>query len=186
MKIVHVVLPVVAAAMMASAANAACDGLTQVAIEVTVREAPLSISEDLSLSELSEMAARSRQPFIHPILGFYSGSIGYVLQRMAIRAAPSRADGRQPCPRIETQAELVAVDRRVAIAGELSSAPCRFQAAVAHYGRHAAAASLALHQFAAELPPMLGAEIDRYVRSRPAWPQAQDSGLRRYVGDLLD
>lgn len=187
MKSAQVVLPMLAAVVAASAANAAaCDRLTQAAVEVTVHEAPLSINEALSLAELRAMAAQSSQPFIHPVLGFYSGSVGYVLQRMDVRAGPSQADGKRPCPRVETQAELVAIDRRVVIARDLSGVPCRFQAAVAHYGRHAAVASLALHQFAAELPRALGAEIDRYVRSRPAWSQAQEADLRRYVGDLLD
>lgn len=187
MKSVQVILSMLATAVVASTANAAAfGGLTQAAIEVAVREAPLSINEDLSLAELRAMAAQSSQPFIHPVLGFYSGSVGYVLQRMEVRAEPSQADGKPPCPRVETQAELVAVDRRVEIASDLSGAPCRFRAAVAHYGRHAAAASFALHQFAAELPRTLGPEIDRYVRSRPAWSQAQESDLRRHVGELLD
>lgn len=187
MKSVAVILPMLAAFVIASTANAAaCDGPTPSVIEVTVREAPLSINEDLSLAELRAMAAQSSQPFIHPVLGFYRGSIGYVLQRMDLRAEPSQADGKQPCPRAETEAELVGVDRRVEVASDLSGAPCRLQAAVAHYGRHAAAASLALHQFAAELPPALGSEIDRYVRSRPARSQAREDDLRCYVGDLLD
>ena len=54
-----------------------------------------------------------------------------------------------------------------------------------HYLRHAEAASLALQRFAAELPGALGPEIDRYVRSRPRPPQADDGDLRRYVDILL-
>ena len=54
-----------------------------------------------------------------------------------------------------------------------------------HYRRHAEAASLALQRFAAELPGALGPEVDRYVRSRPRPPQADDGDLRRYVDILL-
>lgn len=176
-----------AVVMAVSGARAAtCDRGPTVAIEVGVREAPIILNEDLSLSELQEMSAQLKHPPPHPVLGFYVGTIGYALLRMdALSDAAPTLDAR-PCPQLDVRAELVAIDRRIVVASDLSAVPCRRRAAIEHYQHHAAAASLALHQLASGLPSRLESEIGRHVRRHPALSQADQLDLRQYVDDLLE
>ena len=165
---------------------AACDRGAAITVEVGVGEAPLILHEDISRSELQEMSAQLRRPPVHPVLGFYAGTIGYALRRMDVLAeAPPTMDARS-CPQLDVQAELVAIDRRIVVASDLSAVPCRLRAAIEHYRHHAAAASLALHQFASGLPSKLKSELDRYVRSHPGSFPADQFNLRQYVDGLLE
>jgi hypothetical protein len=173
--------------MAVSGARAAtCDRDPAVAVEVGVREAPIILHDDLSLSDLREMSARLRRPPAHPVLGFYAGTIGYALLRMDLLSEASPTLDARPCPLLGVRAELVAVDRRIVVASDLSAAPCRRRAAIEHYQHHAAAASLALHQLASGLPGRLESEIDRYVRRHPALSQADRLDLHQYVDGLLE
>jgi len=171
---------------ISGARAAACDRGPTIAIEVGVGEAPVILHEDISLSELQEMSAQLRRPPAHPVLGFYAGTIGYALRHIDFLTEATPTVNARPCPQLDIRAELVAVDRRIVVASDLSAVPCRLRAAIKHYRHHAAAASLALHQLAAGLPSRLGSEIDWYLRSHPGSSPADQLDLRQYVDGLLD
>lgn len=163
-----------------------CEGLAPARLVIGVREQPITRRSDLSLAMLEALSAQAPHRSVHAALGFYAGSIGFLPPEIRILGGSPVGSGRSvPCPFLEIRSELVAVDRQIAIAGELRSNPCRLRAATAHYERHADIASRALHHFAAELPMTLGPEIDRYVRSRPFLPGAGDDQLRGVVEGLL-
>lgn len=177
----------IALVMAVSGAQAAtCGRRPGVAVQVDVHEAPIIIHDNFSLSDLQGMAAQTRRPPAHPVLGFYTGTIGYTLQRTDVLSEASPTLDARPCLQLDVQAGLVAVDRRIAVARDLSAVPCRHQAATEHYRHHAAAASLALHRFAAELPRKLEAEMEQYVLSHPGLSQAQQPDVRQHVESLLD
>ena len=77
---------------------------------------------------------------------------------------------------------MVVVDRRIAVASDLAGLPCPQRAALDHYRRHAAAASLALRGFAADLQVRLGAEIAGWLRSR----SRTSAELRELTDRLFD
>jgi len=169
-----------------SVSVASCDGLAPTTLDIGVREQPLTIRRDLGLARLNELSKQARHRSVHAILGFYAGSVGFTAPDIGVLArTSSRADLGATCPHLEIKSEVVAVDRQIAIASELHSSPCRLRAATAHYERHAAIASRALHRFAAELPTKLGPEVDRYVHSQPSPPGAGDNQLRDLVEELL-
>lgn len=175
----------VAAASIPAAETGGCGGSSPVSLEVAVSQAPLSVRTDFTLADLSRMAVQlSRRP-PHPVLGFYSGTVGYALPRIEVDAVPLGRDS-QPCPRVKVWTELVVTDRRIEIGSDLLGDPCRFRAALAHYRHHADAASLALERFAAALPAKLAPEIERYVACHPVRPGPDDAALLDYVGRLLD
>lgn len=185
--VLQAALGLIALVMAVSGAQAAtCGRRPAITVQVDVHEVPIITHDNFSLSELQRMAAHTRRPPAHPVLGFYTGTIGYTLQRTDVvnEASPTLDAG--PCPRLDVQAGLVAVDRRIAVARDLSAVPCRLRAATEHYRRHAAAASLALHRFAAELPRKLESEMGQYVLSHPGLSQAQQPDVRHYVESLLD
>lgn len=151
------------------------------AIEIDVQEAPVAIHGEFSLAELEAMADQFRRPAAHPVLGFYAGTVGYTLRSLSIQDASSRTDS-ETCPRLSVEASLVAVDRRIAVARDLSAFPCRFRIAMEHYRHHTAAASLALDRFASELPGRLGPEIQRYAQTHSGSLQE----IHLHVEGLLD
>lgn len=159
---------------------APCKKLPGTSVEVDVQEAPITMIGNMTLAGLGAMSARAPQLPGHAVLGFYAGTIGYAVRSIEVQDARSFKD--PACLTFQLEADLVAVDRRIAIAKDLASSPCRLKAAVEHYRRHAAAASLALHRFASELPAQLGPEIQQHMRAQPGTPQE----LRRYVDTLLD
>lgn len=171
---------------VSGARAAACDRGPAITVEVGVSEVPVILHEDISLAELQEMSAQLRRPPIHPVLGFYAGTIGYALRRMDVLTEATPTMDARSCPQLDVRAELVAVDRRIVVASDLSDVPCRLRAAIEHYQHHAVAASLALHQFASGLPSKLEAELDRYVRSHPSSFPADRLNLRQYVDGLLE
>lgn len=167
---------VVAGVFVAFGAIAApCGALSKTSVEVDVREAPITIVRDITLSDLRVMSARLPQQPAHAVLGFYAGTVGYAIRSIEVRDARS-------CPNFQLDADLVAVDRRIAVANDLAGPPCRLRAAMEHYRHHAAAASLALHRFASNLPATLGPEIEQHIRSQPGTPEE----LRQYIDTLLD
>lgn len=175
-----VLVSLVAMATPVSAAKAAtCDG--SAFVEVAVRQAPLSVRMDFSLADLSAMSARlSRQP-PHPALGFYQGSVGY-----GLHVATGSTGTPSPCPRVEVQAQLVAVERRIEVGSELRDRPCEFQAAVAHYRHHADAASAALRAFATDLAGRLEREVRRDLRSHPLQSEKDVAFLKGRISVFLD
>jgi len=180
-------LVLIAVAVALPGAEAAtCERRPAVAVEVGVREAPIIALDDLSLSDLQEMSAQSKRRPAHPVLGFYTGTVGYALRRVDIISEALLTPGARPCPQLDIQAELVAVDRRIAVANDLSAVPCRLWAAAEHYQHHAAAASLALHQFASKFSRQLELEMNQYLRHHAGMSQAQLPVLRQYVSSFLD
>lgn len=177
---------VLIAVAVPGAEAATCKRRPAVAIEVGVREAPIIALDDLSLSDLQEMSAQSKRRPTHPVLGFYTGTVGYALRRVDIISEASPTPDARPCPQLDIQAELVAVDRRIAVANELSAVPCRLWAVAEHYRHHAAAASLALHQFASRLSRQLELEINQYLRRHAGLSQARLPVLRQHVNSVLD
>ncbi len=165
---------------------ASCGELAPTTLVVGVREQPLTIRQDLSLATLRELSKQVEHRSAHATLGFYAGSVGFLPTEVKVLTGRPVGTGRSvSCPHLEIRSELVAVDRQIAVASDLRSSPCLLRAATAHYERHADAASRALHRFAAELPTMLGLEIDRYVRSRPSPPGPGDDQLRGIFEGLL-
>jgi hypothetical protein len=149
-------------------------------VEIAVQEAPIVIMRDIPLAYLRAISTRLRRQPAHPVLGFYAGIVGYKLDSLNVGSAPSAND--PVCLTFQLKAELVVVDRRVAVASDLDGSPCRLRAALEHYRHHAAAASLALHRFAAELQVKLGPEIERHMQLQPSTPEA----LHQYINVILD
>ncbi len=169
-----------------SGAKASSCDRAATAVQVDVREANLVVKSDLSLAELKAMAAALGRTPAHPVLGLYLGTVGYALRRIDPVGDPPRDGDREPCSEFLVRAQLVAVDRRIVVASDLLVVPCRFQAAAEHYRRHAAAASRALHTFAADLPQTLGPEIDDYLRGESGWSQTRRFAFAQHVNSLLD
>ena len=163
-----------------------CDRRPAVAVGVGVREAPVIALDDLSLSGLQEVSAQSKRHPAHPVLGFYTGTIGCALRHVDIISEASPTPDVRPCPQLDIQAELVAVDRCIAVANDLSAVPCRLWAVAEHYRHHAAAASLALHQFASEFSRQLELEINQYLRRHAGPSQARLPNLRQHVSSFLE
>ena len=182
----NLILPmvVVAAAAFATtrASAAPCAGPTNISVEINVQEAPITIVQDIPLENLRAVSARLPQQPAHPVLGFYAGTIGYALRGI------EASSGGSACPAFRLKADLVAVDRRIAIASDLVASPCRSRAALDHYRHHAAAASVALHRFASELPAKLTPKIEQYIglqqRTSDESRQYADTILDAAVGDL--
>lgn len=171
------VMIVAAATFITTGASAGpCAGQPSISIEVNVQEAPITIVKNISLESMRAVSAQLPQQPAHPVLGFYAGAIGYVLRAFEISSDSS------VCPGFSLKADLVAVDRRIAVASDLVDSPCRLKAALDHYRNHAAAASLALNRFASELPAKLSPEIEKYIQAR----QLTSGEARRYVDTLLD
>lgn len=182
----HIIRGIVAAigiGIAASAAHAASCDRERATVEIGVHEAGVVMSSNTTLADLGAMSRQFGQSPAHPVLGFYSGGLGYVLRKMEILPVDSNG---VPCTGIDVQAELVALDRRIALASDVSIPRCRLKAAEAHYGHHAEAASRALHQFAADLPLKLSAEINSYARHHGAQSEEQQITLRQFVNGLLD
>ena len=168
---------VAAATLITTGASAGpCAGQPSISVEVNVQEAPITIVQDIPLESMRAVSAQLPQQPAHPVLGFYAGTIGYVLRAYEISSDSSA------CPGFSLKADLVAVDRRIAVASDLVGSHCRFKAALDHYQHHAAAASLALHRFASELPAKLSPEIEEYIQAR----QLTSGEARHYADTLLD
>lgn len=177
MPIITPLIIVVAATITATGTGAAsCKKSPEISVELNVQEAAINIVQDISLESLRTASARFSQHPAHAVLGFYAGTIGYVLNVFEI------SPGETGCLGFRLKADLMAVDRRIAIASDLVSSPCRLRAALDHYRHHAAAASLALHRFAAELPAKLSLEIEQYIQARQPTPNE----ARQNVDALLD
>jgi hypothetical protein len=185
LKIVRVAFTAIVAVSMGSAARAACGPLAVAAIDVAVREVPLVTQQDLSLADLQAMAAQLGRAAAHPVLGLYIGTVGYAVRDVDVSAKAPASQGKASCPQVRIRADLVVVDRRIVVASDLSSTPCLFAAALDHYQRHAAAAHVALQEFASALPGALGPGIDAYVRNRIV-REGDDPDLRAYLDRLLD
>lgn len=185
----HAAFVLIAFVVAASGAEAAtCEQPPAVAIEVDVREAPVITLDNLSISDLQGMSAQLKHRSTHPVLGFYTGTVGYALPRVDVLSNAPPTPDVKPCSQLVIQAELIAVDRRIAVASDLSAVSCRLRAAAEHYRDHAAAASVALHRFASELPHKLGPEVNQYLRDHDhaGLSQAQLPDLRQYVSRLLE
>lgn len=183
----HAAFVLIAFVVAASGAEAAtCDQPPAVAIEVDVHEAPIIKLDNLSISDLQGMSARLKHRSAYPVLGFYTGTVGYALPRVDILSDAPPTPDVKPCPQLVIQAELSAVDWRIAVASDLSAVACRLRAAAEHYRNHAAAASVALHRFASELPNRLGPEINQYLRGHAGLFEAQLPDLRQHVSSLLE
>ena len=113
------------------------------------------------------------------------GTVGYVIRRIGIPKVPVSNDGAS-CRKLEIQAELVSIDRRIVVASDLSATPCRLRVTIEHYMQHATAASVALHLFASTLSRTLGPEIDGYLRTDPGLLQTRPDAVHRFVDSLLD
>lgn len=171
---------VAATLLGASVARAApCSPAPRVAIAIGVEEAPVAIEKGFTLANLMAASAQLQRTPVHPVLGFYAGKIGYALRRIELIAAP--ADDISQCTSVRVEASMVVVDRRIGIASELDTMPCRRNAALDHYRRHADAASRALHNFAAALPAKLEAAIEQRLHTQQASEE-----LRSLVNASLD
>lgn len=149
---------------------------------VSVLEAPLSVRSDFNLADLGAMASRLSQAPPHPALGFCQGVVGY---RLRVTASDT-AGPPSSCPRVEVRAQLVALERRIEVGSELRDSPCELRAALAHYRRHAAAASLALRAYAADLDGRLREEVARDLRGHPPRSAADLAALEGRLGAFLD
>jgi len=159
---------------------APCGTLPNTSVEVVVQEAPISMIQDITLEDLRVISAQVRWPPAHPVLGFYASTVGYAARSIEIH--DTRLANGPGCLGFQLEADLVAVDRRIAIAKDLPGPPCRLRATVEHYRHHAAAASLALHRFASGLPAKIAPKFEQHLRSQPGTPKE----LRQYVDGLLD
>ena len=171
---------------MAPAAEAACSSASVVLAEIAVREAPLVTQRTLTLADLRAMAAQLGRRVVHPVLGLYSGTIGYAVRDVEVTVSPPAAQRDAMCPGVHIRADLIVADRRIVVASDLSSTPCLLKAALDHYRRHASAAQVALQRFASALPGAIGPEVDRHMRERSNMPRDGGQDLRDYVGALLD
>lgn len=179
-----IVIAVCSTPLTADAAS--CGQFASTTVQIAVSEAPISMMRKFSLADLDAMSATPRHTPAPPVLGFYIGTVGFKLHRVTVLPGQMNKGGALACPRLDVEAELVAVERTIAVANDLSSVPCRLRAATDHYERHAADASLVLHQVAAELPRRLGPRIDQYLRQRTGRLPTEKEKLYDYVHSLLD
>lgn len=177
----------IAAALLGLPAGASgCESLAPTVFVFGIDEQPITTQRDLSLATLSALSARVGHRPVHPILGFYVQTTAVMSSQVRIVTPEAPSTGRQAsCPYLEVSSELVATDRRIEIASDLSRTPCLLRAATAHYERHAAAASQALRRYAIDLPTKLGPEVDRFISSRADQDRTMDDKLRSFVDDLL-
>lgn len=186
MNVVWVAMIVAIMASAAARADAApCRSPPSAIVDIEVREAPIVMQSDLSLADLRAMSARLAHPPAHEALGFYTGTVGYTITRIGRVLEPTTADSTS-CPSIEVKAALVAVERRIAIGTDLSSAPCRLRAATEHYSHHAEAASQALHQAAEDVSTTLKSEIDQTLQSSAKALRAEELVSVQEVRKALD
>ena len=157
-----------------------CENQEKTAVEVTVLEAPIVFMQDITRADLEAMSARLKRQPAHQVLGFYAGIVGYKVDSLNVNGLQS-ANG-PACLMVQLKAELVVVDRRIAVASDLNGSPCQLRAALEHYQHHAATASLALHRFAADLQGELRSEID--VRTR--YQAGTAAEFRQYIDKFLD
>lgn len=169
-----IVIAVCSTPLTADAAS--CGQFASTTVQIAVSEAPISMVRKFSLADLDAMSAPPRHTPAPPVLGFYIGTVGFKLHRVTVLPGQMNKGGALACPRLDVEAELVAVEKTIAVANDLSSVPCRLRAATNHYKRHAAA----------ELPRRLGPRIDQYLRQRTGRLPTEKEKLYDYVHSLLD
>lgn len=167
-----------------SAEAAQCISFDQIAVRVAVREPPVSVKTSFDLLELSAMLSRSTSVAKHPAFGFYRLDIGYAQPRIVMETSSDPGNGPVPCPSVLIDAELVVTDQQIEIARDPTA--CQLPAVISHYRRHAAAASLALHRFAAGLAPDLKRQVVAYLGDPPLRSESDADALRGRVSELLD
>jgi len=143
-----------------------------------------SHQSSFDLSELETASSLVVPVAKHPALGFSGMTVGYARPLIIIDAVPGPETGRLPCPRVGVKTELVVTDQRLEIARDLRL--CQVPAVIAHYRRHAAAASLALHRFATELSPRLEEQVEFYLRENSLSTGADIAELQDYLDESLD
>jgi len=176
-----------AAALVSLPASAfGCENLAPTVFVLSIDEKPITTQHDLSLATLSALYARVGHRPVHPILGFYVQTTAVMSSQARIMTpeAPSTG-GQASCPYLEIRSELVAKDRRIEIASDLSRTPCLLRAATSHYEHHAAAASRALRRYAIDLSTKLGPEVDHFIGDRADQDRTIDDKLQSFVDDLL-
>lgn len=128
----------------------ACTGPARASYDVTAVHGPVTISTELSLQQITDLARESGQVAKHPVLGYYLGTFGY---RIVVHLdARNETDCTVP---IQVAVTLMLQNRQIGIAKELLEQPCLFDLARAHYGHHAAADDAALSELLVALKPVL-------------------------------
>lgn len=82
--------------------------------------------------------------------------------------------------------QLVEGERVIEIARDLQTMPCLFDAALAHYRQHAAAAPAALKGLAVSLPARLRAEIEHELPTYPALVATAQRRIEARLNAVLD
>ena len=128
----------------------ACTGPARASYDVTAAHGPVTISTQLSLRQITDLASRSGRIGKHAPLGYYIGTFGYLVS--VHLDARSETDCSVP---VQVAVSLMLVNREIGIGKELLEQPCLFDLARAHYGHHAAADDAALSQLVVGLKPVL-------------------------------
>ena len=162
-----------------SAEAAQCSSFGQIAVRVAVHEPPVLVKMSFDHLELSAISWRRTSVAKHPAFGFYRLNVGYAQPRIAMEASSGPGIGPVLCSSVAVDAELVVTDQQIEIARDLT--PCQVPAVISHYRGHAAAVSLALHRFAADLVPDLKRQVASYLGAHPLRSESDADGPREYV-----
>jgi len=143
--------------LLATMIAASCPAHPSVTIDVGAVHRPATVHEDFDTRELARMASVAARKGKHDPLGAYLGTIGYTL-------GVSFARGRDHClTGVTIRVVLTFTDHRIEIGRDLRRVPCLYEAALAHYIRHANADDQALSLYARSVRGVLGAAPDRDV-----------------------
>jgi hypothetical protein len=126
------VIPLLPVLLATSMAVGACPNSPKAKIDVVGTHGPVPIHADLSLADLEQMAKKSGRTENHPPLGFYYGQFSYTLSIGVEGGLPV-------CEALVHITVIMRLTHRtIEIARDLVATPCRYEAALAHYERHAA------------------------------------------------
>jgi hypothetical protein len=129
-----------------------CPAPPPVYVAVLLDASAVETRTDFTEAQIEAMREQTGGIERHPTLGFYGHRFGYTVNVDLVRAAP------EPCAKsVNVSIHMVLSQRVIEIGRELSTNPCLFAVAKAHYERHAIADDQVLRQYAQGLTPALQA-----------------------------
>lgn len=162
----------------------ACTGPARASYDVTAAHGPVTISTELSLRQITDLASRSGRIGKHAPLGYYVGTFGYLVS--VHLDARNETDCTVP---MQVAVSLVLLNRQIGIGKELLEQPCLFDLARAHYGHHAAADDATLTELLVALKPVLERLALPELRGSVAFAEQDrkrvEMAVRRAVDGLL-
>lgn len=159
----------------------ACTGPPRASYDVTAAHGRVTISTELSLRQITDLARISGRVGKHAPLGYYLGTFGY--QVSVHLDERNETDCSLP---IQVSVSLMLLDRRIGIGKELVAWPCLFNLARAHYGHHATADDAALTELLVALRPVLERLALPGLRGRADYAEQDRRGVEVAVKSAVD